>query len=103
VLNTAIKAAALSLLTFAAVPAMAHAGSVSLKLSDLDLSQPTQVAMFNSRIDQVARKFCLGYADVQNLSSQAACRKGVRAEVMDKLSASQRQAVTSSRTVLASL
>ena len=100
--NSAFKAAALSLLTLA-LPAMAHSQTASLKLGDLDLSQPAQVEMFNSRVAQVAGKFCLGYTDVQNLAGQSACRKGVRAEVMEKLSAAQRQALAGSRTVLASL
>ncbi len=62
----------------------AHAQSVSIKISDLHLSDPAQVRTLHTRVDKAARKFCFSRATA-DLPVLAACEEGVKVEAMDKL------------------
>lgn len=95
--NVIAKAAGLSLLALAALPAIAltaaHAETVTVRVSDLDLSRPAQVATFNGRVEHAAQRFCTARVDSRNLSAATACRHGVRAEAMEQLNSVQRDAI----------
>ena len=62
-----------------------HAQSVSIKVSDLNLSDPTQVQMLHSRVSGAAYKMCSDNGASRNLAKLSTCEAGVRAEVADKL------------------
>ena len=62
----------------------AHAQSVAVRISDLDLSRPAQAQEFKARVAQAADKFCGSYTDQRNLSRVAACKHGVRDEMQEK-------------------
>ena len=62
----------------------AHAQSVAVRISDLDLSRPTQAQEFKARVAQAADKFCGNFADQRNLNRVAACKSGVRDEMNEK-------------------
>ncbi len=64
----------------------AHAEPATVKISDLNLSRPAQVAIFNARVDRAAGKVCVSYAEPRNLDASAACKHAVRAEADSKLS-----------------
>ena len=84
--NTALLGVAL--LPWIALSA-AHAEPATVKISDLNMSRPANVATFNARVDRAADKFCASYADPRNLTASAACKSGVRAEAEGKLSQAQ--------------
>jgi UrcA family protein len=67
--------------------ASAHAQTVAVKVSDLNLSDAAQMQMLGARIDSAARRFC-ATAPLTDLNQAAACREGVRVEVMDKVGSS---------------
>ncbi len=62
-----------------------HAQPVTVRVSDLNLSRPAQVQVFNGRVARAAERVCAGYADPRSLTLSGACKDGVRAEVQDKL------------------
>ena len=66
----------------------AHAESVTIKISDLRLSDPAQMRTLHARVDKAARRFCFARATT-DLPMLAACQTGVKVEAMDKLSAIQ--------------
>lgn len=82
------KTANLSLLALAALPlialSVAHADPVTVRTSDLDLSQPAQVAILNARIERAAKQYC-DDAGSQNLSRRNACIADFKAEAMDQV------------------
>ena len=88
--NIVAKAATIALYAVAALPiiavAVAHAEPVSVKVSDLNMSQPAQVQQFNQRVDTAARRICSNYADPRDIERNAACNSAVHAEAQDKLS-----------------
>jgi UrcA family protein len=61
----------------------ASAQAVQVKVSDLNLSDPSQVQTLNNRLDAAAYKLCA--SSNTDLSRRAACVAGVRAEAQDKL------------------
>jgi UrcA family protein len=67
----------------------AHAAPATIRIADLNMSRPAQVAIFNARVDQAAGKVCASYADPRNLDAAATCRRAVRAEAESKLSQAQ--------------
>lgn len=67
----------------------AHAEPATIKISDLNMSRPAQVAIFEARVDQAAGKVCASYVDPRRLDASAACRQAVRAEAEGKLSQAQ--------------
>ncbi len=87
------RATSLSLLALAALPIVAlgaaRAQPATLRVSELTASRSADAALLKSRTDQAAVRFCRDHAELRDLSRQAACKAGVRAEVMDKLSAAR--------------
>jgi UrcA family protein len=67
----------------------AHAEPATIKISDLNLSRPAQVAVFDARVDRAAGKVCASYADPRKLDAAEACRRAVRAEAESKLAQAQ--------------
>ena len=61
----------------------ARAEPATIRISDLNLSQPAAVETFNARVDHAAYQVCSGVVD---LTQAAACKASVRQEAMDKLS-----------------
>ena len=84
--NTAMLGVAL--LPWIALSA-AHAEPATIKISDLNMSRPAQVAIFNARVERAAGKVCASYADPRKLDVSEACRRAVRAEAESKLSQAQ--------------
>jgi UrcA family protein len=92
------KTANIALYAVAALPfialGVARAEPATVKISDLNMSQPAHVAQFNGRLDRATDKVCADYAAPRNLTPAAACASAVRSEAMDKLNQAQRQNVT---------
>ena len=91
----------LATLALAAVPMLAlttaaHAAPLNVTVGDL--STAAGVAAFEQRIDKVAAHVCQGLtAGVgTRMVKTSGCREAVRAEAIDKLSASQRRQVAAS-------
>ncbi len=75
--------------TLFAAPAFAQ----TLSLKDLDFSKPADLAAFQSRVEAIENQLCSGRVETgTRIGAEASCRKGVREEVMEKLSARQRRA-----------
>ena len=93
------KTANVFLLALAALPiiaiSFARAEPASIKISDLNLSRPADVRILNARIDHAANVVCAS-PEARELARLAACRKAVRDEAKDQLSASQAQALNAS-------
>ena len=83
-----ITKAAIGITLTVGVCTAAHAQSVTIKISDLRLSDPAQMRTLHHRVDKAARKFCFSRATT-DLPMLAACETGVKIEAMDKLSAIQ--------------
>jgi len=87
------KSAAVASLAIAALPFIAlgsaHAQTATVRISDLNMSRPSQVQVFNGRVERAADRFCASHADPRNLNSVAACKAGVRAELQEKAAAAQ--------------
>lgn len=73
---------ALAALPIAALSTTAYAAPAKVTVSDLNLLSNDGLAAFQQRVDVAARRFC---DDVQSLSARNACRKGVRAELNEKM------------------
>lgn len=86
---------ALAALPFIALAFAAHAAPATVKVSDLNMSQPAQVEQYNQRVDHAAHQVCSSYAQARDLNMSAACTSAVRAEAADKLSQAQQQAAAS--------
>ncbi len=86
---------ALAALPFIALAFAAHAEPATVKISDLNMSQPAQVEQFNQRVDHAVHQVCSSYASPRDLTMSAACASAVRAEAADKLSQAQQQAAGS--------
>jgi len=97
------KTATIALYALAALPfiaiSVAHAEPVTVRVSDLSMSQPAQVQEFDHRVSQAARHLCSSI-DQRDLDQEAACAKAVRAEAADKLV--QAQAAAARTTHIAS-
>ena len=88
-------------LSLAAIPVVGltqavHAGEreARIAISDLNLAQPAQAAVFKARVETAAHTMCR--AKVRNNTarmSYGACIVGVRREASDQLSNSQRKAL----------
>jgi len=88
-------------LSLAAIPVLgltqaAYAGEMEARIavSDLNLSNPAQAAVFNARVEDAARTLCS--AKVRNNALKMSlndCRMSVRREANSQLSASQRKAL----------
>lgn len=76
---------ALASLPIAALPASALAAT-TVKVADLNLRSTEGVLAYQQRAAQAARDYC---RDERRLSAQDACRKGVKAELTEKLAARQ--------------
>jgi UrcA family protein len=101
------KAAEIGLVALAALPLVslgaAHAQTATVKISDLDLNQPAQAAVFERRLDRAAAKVCMERAGSSlDLTSMAVCKAAVRAEAMDKLAAYERLAAEATPVKVAS-
>ncbi|KSB88086.1 hypothetical protein AS593_23755 [Caulobacter vibrioides] len=99
-----ISLTTIATLTLAAVPLIgitqaAHAGerTVTVRIGDLNLANPADAAEFEARSNQAVKQFCGVRASKERLDllSRRACAIEVRAEINDKLSASQRKALAS--------
>lgn len=75
--------------------AAAHAQPVAVRVSDLNLSRPAQVAILNGRIEHVAHQICDSHADRRDIGTYGACVSAVRAEADAKVSAFQSVTVAS--------
>jgi UrcA family protein len=71
---------------------VARAEPATVKISDLNLSQPAAVAVLDARIARAADQVCASYATPQELNVSAACKHAVRAEAKDKVAAAEREA-----------
>ena len=93
------KTANIALYALAALPfiaiSMAHAEPATVKISDLNMSQPAHVEQFNSRVEKAANQVCASYTERRDLTQSAACTSAVRAEAVEKLGQSQQQATVS--------
>jgi len=80
------KTATVALYALAALPfiavSFARAETATVKVSDLNLSQPAQVQQLNRRVEKAADQVCGTSAD---LSRTAPCRAAVRTEVAEQL------------------
>ena len=89
--NILAKIANVSLLALAALPlialGVAHAQPVRINISDIDLSNPAQVAALDARIDQAADKFCRRPDENRPLPQFLACKAGARQEAMEQVQA----------------
>jgi UrcA family protein len=84
---SAIGALVMAATPLVAIGGVAHAQDIQpqvIQVADLDMSRPADVARFNLRVDQAARRIC-GAASDMTISS--ACREAVRAEATEKLDA----------------
>jgi UrcA family protein len=92
---------ALAALPMAAVATSVRAEPASVRVADLDLSRTEGVAAYHQRVASAAEAHCRqsGVA-ASALSQVAACKAGVRAELVQKLSAVQ-QAQAGRTSVLA--
>lgn len=94
--NLIDKASGIGLLALAALPMMsltaAHAQTATVKISDLDLRQAAQAAVFEQRLDRAANKVCNGRVTFHDLRALSVCKGAVRAEAMDKLAAHDQSA-----------
>jgi UrcA family protein len=99
-----ISLTSIATLTLAAVPLIgiaqvAHAGerTVTVLVGDLNLANPADAAEFETRATEATNRFCRARASQERLDmmSRRACKIEVRAEINDKLSKQQRQALAS--------
>lgn len=88
--RTAAGAAlALAILPFAAAATAVHAQDMRVKVGDLSHAQ--EVAAFDRRVDAVADSLCpRDYQAATGRADAEACRQAVHAEVLAKLSDTQR-------------
>ncbi len=78
-LGTTCAAVAFSAIAFTT----AHAGEgVSIKVSDLNLSDPAAMQKFEARVQTAQRAMC---GEVRGLNRIENCETGVRTEAMEKL------------------
>jgi UrcA family protein len=102
--NLIEKATGFGLLALAALPIVslgaAHAETV--KVSDLDLRQPAQAAVFEQRLDRAATRICSGRVLISDLTAMSVCKRAVRAEAMDKLTAHEQMALRAATVKVAS-
>jgi UrcA family protein len=86
--NIITKTATVALYALAALPfvamSFAHAETATVKVSDLNMSQPAQVQQYDQRVDRAAHQLCDGYAQ-RDLGRGAACTQAVRSEAADKM------------------
>jgi UrcA family protein len=80
----AMAATAISTIAPAAQAAVVH-----IRIADLDLSNPTDAARFQQRIDTVASHMCNTVG--ASLSERASCRAAVREEAVDGLGGAQQR------------
>jgi len=65
---------------------VAHAEPATIKISDLNMSRPAHVAVFNARVERAADKFCAGKVDTRSLQALNACKRAVREDAADQMS-----------------
>lgn len=75
---------ALAALPIAALATASHAAPASVRVADLNLASDEGAASFHQRAEYAARKFCV---EELALSARATCRKGVKAELNEKMEA----------------
>lgn len=85
--NLTNQISSLAMLALAALPMTAlatasHAAPASVKVADLNLASVEGVATFQQRADFASRKYC---EEERALSARVTCRKGVRAELNEKM------------------
>lgn len=93
---SAVAALALAALPALALTTAAHAAPTSVSVGDL--STAAGVAAFEQRIDKVAGHVCEAQAHGvgTRMVNTSGCREAVRAEAIDKLSATQRSQIAAS-------
>ena len=88
-----IATLALAVLPALAIVSGAHAESVSVKVSDLNLATAAGQKVFDQRVSVAARQYCAESVTTgTRLGSPASCRAAVRAEIVAKLNTPQRVA-----------
>ena len=94
--NLMEKATNFGLLALAALPFVslgtAHAQTATVKVSDLDLSRPAHVAMYEGRVAQAANKVCTVRVDIRDVADKAVCERAIRDEAASQLSDRQQYA-----------
>ena len=97
---------AIGALVMAATPLLAVGGVAraqdmapqTIRVADLDLSQASDRARFDARVDRAADRMCAGGSEI---IINAACRQAVRDEAAEKLQALHAEAATPERTAVA--
>jgi UrcA family protein len=89
---------ALAALPMIALATQAEAASTRVVVGDLDLNTDAGLAIFHQRVERVTRSYC---NDRLSLSARASCRRGVRAEMAEKLPAVQQAQLQQSLRILA--
>jgi UrcA family protein len=74
----------LAVLAAAAAAPSAHAEDVHIFVADLDLHSPQGMAVFNARVDAVARELCAGTERLR-ASAHSQCFQAVRDEAKENL------------------
>jgi UrcA family protein len=88
-----IATLALAVLPALAIVGGAHAESLTVKVSDINLATPTGQKVLEQRINVAARQYCAESVTTgTRLGSPAACRAAVRAEIKAKLQPQQQAA-----------
>lgn len=90
---SAVATLALAVLPSLAIVTGAHAETLSVKVSDLNLNTPAGQKVLEQRINVAARQYCAeSITTGTRLGSPASCRAAVRAEILSKLPKAQQQA-----------
>ncbi len=64
-----------------------------IRVADLDLSRPSDAAVFKARVETAAGRFCSRTTTAADLATMSDCRAAIRQEAVEKLGADQRQAL----------
>jgi UrcA family protein len=91
-MNATNRIAGLATLVLAAIPALAltsaaHAASISVKVSDLNLNTPAGVTEMNHRINAAANAYCAQRVVTGTRLASSSCKAAVREEISQKLNA----------------
>ncbi|MGC1305258.1 MAG: UrcA family protein [Caulobacteraceae bacterium] len=80
---------AMAATAISAIAPAAQAAEVHIQITDLDLSNPTDAARFQQRIDAAASRLCNVVG--ASLDNRESCRAAVREEAVDKLGGVQQR------------
>lgn len=92
---SAIGALVMAATPLVAIGGVAHAQEVQpqvIRVADLDMSRPADVARFDARVGEAAQQMCSGRGD---MTINVSCRQAVREEALQKLNALRAQTTAS--------